>query len=93
MNSPDESLSRIRKRTRIIYCFIFFVLLCVDSHTFFLKQRERAALWDLYLLVGGNMADAFGDDLFSVFDEEPTTSSKKTSSKTESRIGYVFILY
>ncbi|KAK3549494.1 hypothetical protein QTP86_002386 [Hemibagrus guttatus] len=33
------------------------------------------------------MADAFGDDLFSVFDEEPTTSSKKTSSKTESRIG------
>lgn len=39
------------------------------------------------------MADAFGDDLFSVFDEEPTTSSKKTSSKTEPSIGYVFILY
>ncbi|TSM12534.1 Superkiller viralicidic activity 2-like 2 [Bagarius yarrelli] len=34
------------------------------------------------------MADAFGDDLlFSVFDEEPTTSSKKTNSKPESRIG------
>lgn len=39
------------------------------------------------------MGDAFGDDLFSVFDDEQMTSSKKTSSKTESRIGYVLILY
>lgn len=38
------------------------------------------------------MAEAFGDDLFSVFDEEQTTSSKKTSSKTESRVGYVLIV-
>ncbi|KAF4082600.1 hypothetical protein AMELA_G00153520 [Ameiurus melas] len=35
------------------------------------------------------MADAFGDDLFSVFDDEQTTSTKKTSSKTESRVGKV----
>lgn len=37
------------------------------------------------------MADAFGDDLFSVFDDEQATSSKKTNSKTESRVEYVFL--
>lgn len=39
------------------------------------------------------MADAFGDDLFSVFDDEQTTSSKNKSSKSESRVGYVCILH
>lgn len=38
---------------------------------------------------GAKMADAFGDDLFSVFDDEQTTSSKKPSSKTDPRFGYV----
>lgn len=41
----------------------------------------------------GNMADAFGEDLFAVFDEEQSTSGKKTSSKAESRVGYVIVLY
>ncbi|XP_076875880.1 exosome RNA helicase MTR4 isoform X2 [Brachyhypopomus gauderio] len=33
------------------------------------------------------MADAFGDDLFSVFDEEQTSSGKKTASKTGTQTG------
>ncbi|KAI5622590.1 superkiller viralicidic activity 2-like 2 [Silurus asotus] len=31
------------------------------------------------------MADSFGDDLFSVFDDEQTTATKKLSSKAETR--------
>ncbi|KAI5099548.1 superkiller viralicidic activity 2-like 2 [Silurus meridionalis] len=31
------------------------------------------------------MADSFGDDLFSVFDDEQTTATKKPSSKSETR--------
>lgn len=71
-----------------IHTVVFFFL----SFFFFLPPSARAALWDLCLLERGNMAEAFGDDLFSVFDDEQTTSTKKTSSKTESRVGYVVIL-
>lgn len=35
------------------------------------------------------MADAFGDDLFSVFDEEQAGSSKKTTPKSVAQSGYV----
>lgn len=33
------------------------------------------------------MADAFGDDLFSVFDEEQSGSSKKSTPKLEAQSG------
>lgn len=34
------------------------------------------------------MADAFGDDLFSVFDEEQAGSSKKATPKSAAQAGY-----
>lgn len=74
-----------------MYIFLGF-LLSVNKRVlffFFTSGRSRTELWDLSLPRGGTMADAFGDDLFSVFDDEQSTSSKKTSSKPESRVGYV----
>lgn len=35
------------------------------------------------------MADAFGDDLFSVFDDEQTTSIKKKPASPAPQTGYV----
>ncbi len=35
------------------------------------------------------MADAFGDDLFSVFDEEQAGSTKKATPKSAAPAGYV----
>lgn len=45
----------------------------------------RVALWDLCLFE--DMADAFGDDLFSVFDEEQAGSSKKAAPKSAANAG------
>ncbi|KAI2660021.1 Exosome RNA helicase MTR4 [Labeo rohita] len=45
----------------------------------------RVVLWDLCLFEV--MADAFGDDLFSVFDEDQAGSSKKVTPKSAAQSG------
>lgn len=42
-----------------------------------------------FVSVSTAMADAFGDDLFSVFDEEQSGSGKKATPKSGTQSGYV----